>query len=995
MMKLSPHGLRFPGARCLLPLLASSGISALAVSPDKAPVSDPSPEAELATFVVHPEFEVTLYADESLGIANPVAIQWDPQGRLWVLCTLAYAQLKPGETPDDKLFILEDTDGDGLADRSTLFADGLNMPMGFALGHGGAWVAADTELLFLRDSNGDGRADERSVVLSGFGTGDTHQNISNLAFDAGGFLYFSQGLHAYSQVETPWGVARGDTAGFWRFDPRLQRLHPFGFPSMASQNPCGVALDRWGALFVKSNGPHLGFATPGLVPTTHPRELMQFAQVGQTPGKSMGVDIVSSAHLPEWIDDHAIIAGYFAREVSAIPLVEEGAGFAASIPLQLIYGGHESFRPVDIRQGPDGAIYVADWFNPIINHYQVSLRHPDRDYSRGRIWRLAAKGRDPIQPPRLEKMGIAELVEQLGSAERWPREQARRLLTDHPEPEAVVQTLRSWIADLDAEEGVAFVEAAGVLESLGAVDAALLDRLEAASEPRVRAVVGRILARSAEPVPDAERRLAALLADPHPRPRLEGVIACANRPGAESLKLALTALDAGPDRFVEYSLAQAVFALEKDWLPALREGKTRFAKPAHLAFVLETYGGEASAELARKALDGELAATERARLLAVLARLGNSSDLDRVFQDAVEQGDAGLLAALAEAAETRRVLPKAPVQESLKGLLGGGSDETRLAALRLAGSWKVTELVSEVRSVALDPSGNPALRSAAMAAFSKLGGRDALADLKPFVAEDANPMALRLAALSALAGIDAEAAARLVAETLSKEDRSDALALLPSLIGHPGGAAALAAVFESGAPPDAATAQEILTAMNRIGRTDAKLTPLLNHAIGRQSGAPDYDPERVAAVVAALREGKGDAKKGAEVYRLAQLACVACHQIGDEGGVIGPSLNGVGAGMPLDQIVESLIWPDRQIKEGYQAVAFTTKAGASIIGYIERESEDIIWYRNTATPWIVPIKKEDIASRETIPTLMPPGLTASLNDEQFLDLVAYLASLKG
>ncbi len=137
--------------------------------------------------MIHPDFEVSLFADESLGIANPVAIQWDPRGRLWVLCTMAYAQLKPGETPDDHLYILEDTNGDGHADKSTLFAGGLNMPMGFALGHGGAWVAADSDLLFLKDTDGDDRADERRVVLTGFGTGDTHQNISNLVFDAGGF----------------------------------------------------------------------------------------------------------------------------------------------------------------------------------------------------------------------------------------------------------------------------------------------------------------------------------------------------------------------------------------------------------------------------------------------------------------------------------------------------------------------------------------------------------------------------------------------------------------------------------------------------------------------------------------------------------------------------------------------------------------------------------------------------------------------------------------
>lgn len=986
-----------------------------AISPDNAPTSDPSPEAELASFVIHPDFEVSLFADESLGIAKPVAIQWDPRGRLWVLCTLAYAQLKPGEMPDDKLYILEDTNGDGQADQSTLFADGLNMPMGFALGHRGAWVAADMDLLFLQDTDGDDRADEREVVLTGFGNGDTHQNISNLVFDAGGFLYFSQGLHAYSQVETPWGVSRGDTAGFWRFDPRLKRLDPFGFPSMTSQNPCGMTLDRWGALFVKSNGPHLCFATPGLVPTTHSRELMQFAQVGQTPGKSMGGDIVSSSHLPDWIQDHAIIAGYFAREVSAIPLVEEGAGFKASPPVQLIYGGHESFRPVDIRQGPDGAIYVADWFNPIINHYQVSLRHPDRDYSHGRIWRLGAKRREPVKRPDLTKMGTAELLEQLRNPERWPREQARRMLTDHAGPWEVAGAVRARIETLKPAEHVALVEAAGVLESLGKVDDLTLDRLKQSDEPRVRAVAARIIGRSDQAFADEEKILAELLADPHPRPRLEAVVACANLPGADSLKLALTALDAGPDRFVEYSLAQAVFALEDDWRQPLQEGKLSFAKPAHLAFVLETYGGEVSANLARRALEDDLAPTDRSRLLVVLARLGGPEDLGGILAEAAKTEDHTLLESLAEATRTRGVVPKPLNETSLATLMAAKNETTAAAGIRLAGLWGVRSLTGAIKEIVLNIQSPTSQRVEAIVALARLSGEESVPFLRSLVADPFREEAIQQSALHAITLVDVKTAAGIlgplvtmklrevpslvplssVKESKSENPKNHYFALLPTLLAANGGPAALAAVFETGTPPDAATAQEILTAMNRLGRTDAKLTPLLNRAIGRQSGAPEYDPDKVAKIVAAVREGKGDAKRGAEVYQMAQLACTACHRVGDAGGVIGPSLNGVGAGMPLDQIVESILWPDRQIKEGYQAIAFTTKAGASFTGYVEREGDDLVWYRDTGTPWIKPLEKKEIASREVIPTLMPPGLTASLSEEQFVDLVAYLASLKG
>jgi putative heme-binding domain-containing protein len=976
-------------------LLALPG-GALAISPDNKPSSDTSAETERASFVIHPDFSVSLFADESLGIANPIAIQWDPRGRLWVLCTLAYAQLKPGEVPDDKLYILEDTDADGRADKSTLFAQGLDMPTGFALGHGGAWVAEGADLIHLRDTDGDDRADEKKIILTGFGTGDTHQNISNLVFDAGGFLYFTQGLHTFSQVETPWGVSRGDTAGFWRFDPRITRLDPFGFPSMVSQNPCGVALDRWGALFIKSNGPHLCFATPGLIPTTHSRELMQSAQVGQTPGKSMGGDIVESAHLPDWIQSHAIIAGYFAREVSAIPLVEKGAGFAVSQPVQLIYGGHESFRPVDIRQGPDGAIYIADWFNPIINHYQVSLRHPDRDYSHGRIWKLAAKDRPPVPRPALESMPPDALVQQLRAAERWPREQARRMLTDHPEPGRVADLLQTFLPTLDPADPadtLALIEAAGVLESLGAVPPAVLDQLQISPEPRARAVAARILSRTPEPPADAAGRLIALLTDPHPRPRLEAVVACASRPAPDSLRLALRALDAGPDPFIDHALSQAIFALEPHWLPGLLAGTSGFEKPAHLAFVLETHGGEAAAGLARQALEGDLSPGDRARLLAVLARLGGPADLRAVFAHAAAQPDATLLAALA----TRRTAPEPPYEPALRSLVDSPDPAIRAAALRLAGLWKTTALADTVEQLALDPATPAEPRSAALTALSQIRGPAAAASLRTLTADAATPIALRRTALEALAAADPGLAARTLADLLAaKNPAADTPSLLPALLSHSGGPAALAAVYsDPGAAPDTATAQEILTAMNRLGRNDARLTPLLNRAIGRQTGAPAYDAGRVQTLVAAIRAGQADVKNGAAVYRLAQLACVACHRVGDEGGVIGPSLNGVGAGLPLDQIVESILWPDRQIKEGYQAIAITTTAGAAITGYIEREGDDIVWYRNAATPWIVPLAKKEIATRETIPTLMPAGLTQSLTDEQLRDLVAYLASLKG
>ena len=166
------------------------------------PEADNSVAAQLASFQVADGYEVNLFADESMGIANPVCFRWDAEGRLWVLCTWAYPQPKPGEKADDKLFILEDKDGNGKADKVSVFADGLNMPTGFALGHGGVYLAEGPDLLHLRDTDGDGKADQREVLFTGFGTGDTHQNINSLTWSPGGELFFCQGLHCFSSTFT-------------------------------------------------------------------------------------------------------------------------------------------------------------------------------------------------------------------------------------------------------------------------------------------------------------------------------------------------------------------------------------------------------------------------------------------------------------------------------------------------------------------------------------------------------------------------------------------------------------------------------------------------------------------------------------------------------------------------------------------------------------------------------------------------------------------------
>jgi len=896
-----------------LGVLVATTLWGAASAPDLRAVSvgersgDDSVEAQLEAFRVHEDFEVSLFADESLGIANPVAMHWDAEGRLWVLTTLTYAQLEPGEVPNDTLVVLEDTDGDGRADRSTVFADGLNMPMGFALGHGGVFLGEEADLVFLEDTTGDGKADRREVLLTGFGHGDTHQNISNFTWGPDGWLYFSQGLHAYSLVETPWGIVRGDMAGFFRFNPETLQLQPFCFPSLASQNPCGLVFDPSGALFVKSNNLELIYATPGLIPTTRQRNLVPVAQVGSTPGKSMGGEYVASAHLPDWLQHHVLIAGYYANRVSALPLVEEGAGYAKVEPVELLWSSHTSFRPVEVRIGPDGAIYVADWYNPIIGHYQASLRHPDRDSSHGRIWRLSAKDR-----PLLER-------------EEWSR------------PETI--PVRDYLT-----------------------------------------------------IPRDE--IATAVEDPSPRRRLDAVVAAANLAEAEALPLALKALDHPRDRFIDYALAQTVDALAPHWLPALEGGELEFANPAHLAYALETLGGGRALALARDRL-GEpgLAEDVRESLARVVALEGDGDDLLALLRS--EALGTPVLRALAEGASRRSLRPSEGFAEELRRILGSADPEWRVLALRLASQWRARSLAPEVRALIEDASAPLEVRRAAVAAFASLEGEASVEGLVALAdGLGSQGEALLQAVAEALVPIAPAQAADIAVSVFAESgDRETVSRFLAPFLNYREALPALAArVREPGLPKEAAG--RLVEAMNRVGRQDEELLGVLHDLLGVDAGVRAYSPDFVATLVAEVGES-GDAAVGAEVYQRAALACVACHQIEGAGGIVGPPLDAVGAGLTVDLLVESVLWPQRQLKEGYLAVAVTTKAGETVAGYREKLEGGVLHLRDTATGEVRLIPQAEVARIDNVGSLMPEGLTATLSREDLRDLIAYLATLRG
>ena len=970
--------------------------NAQSVSP---PAADNSVAAELKSFKLAEGYEASLFADETDGVANPVCMTWDPAGRLWVLVTAAYPQLNPVEEPNDKLLILTDANGDGRADKTTVFADGLNMPTGFALGHGGAYIGQGNDLLHLVDTDGDDKADSRRVLLTGFGTGDTHQNINSLTWSPGGELLFCQGLHSFSRVETPWGIRRLDEHGSWRLRPRRLQLDGFR-RSGGDGNPWGIVFGNWGEPFVKGNGQGVFELLPGMVSTERIASFWgREMTIGQTRTKSMIIEFAESPHLPDDIQGEMLIAGYFARDVNRFKREIDGSGHRLSLQPNLLTSSHNAFRPVDIRIGPDGAIYIADWFNPIIGHYQASFRHPERDKTHGRIWRITAKGRPLAKAPDLSRMSVAELCEQLKSDWRYVRYQAKRRLADLPKGE-IIPAITRWVNALDKNDTNNehhLFEAIGVFESHEFINQPLLERLLKAKDYRARAYATRVAGRWHDRLESPLDLLNQSVVDENPRVRLEAIVACSDIHSAESMAVAAKATDQPMDRFTSHALSQTVHALAPQWQPALNQGQLKFENPAGLIFVLRAFGGDDVAGQVRGLIESpEISADGRRELLQLLARVGTASDLDRVFRQAVQ--DPQLLMSLPAIAEGRRVVPTGVIDKELAELLENENQGVRISAARLAGLWKQPQLIPKLKLMLGDAT-DEQTQAAAILSLSELVPDIAVKEFQPLISGRISPT-VYLAALEATARQDlitaAAASLRLLHEVQNAEPFGPVLSII---MNRRGGAEALAvAVKENEFSAD--KAKLISRWLSASGHDDLELVNALKTRIGiKQGDAMAYDPALVRSLIEEVRQS-GDAAAGKQVFLSSPTNCAACHQIQNVTPATnafqsGPDLTAVAAGLPLELIIESVIWPKRQIKEGFEMTRVLTDDGRTFSGYLTSDGNATVGLRDLVTGKVRAIPTETIEARVNKGTAMPSGFTNSLTRKELRDLITYLSSLKG
>ncbi|NLR60330.1 c-type cytochrome [Chitinophaga polysaccharea] len=482
---------------------------------------------------VPPGYKVELFASEEQfpALAKPMQMSFDNKGRLWIAVMPSYPHYKPGDAkPNDKIIILEDTDNDGKADKETIFAQGLHLPIGFEIAPEGVYVAQGTNLKLLVDTDGDDKADKEEILLSGFDDHDTHHSSHAFTADPSGAIYSGEGVFLHTHVETSYGTIRGSNGGFYRFDPRRRKLERTA--QLQIPNPWGIAFDDWGQpFFAETSSPDMRWMLPGTVLPKygqHTHKSIQLIEEKHKVRPTSGLEFVSSRHFPDSQQGDFLInntIGFLGTKEHT--LQDDGTGYKSHHRMDLLVSEDPNFRPVDLEFAPDGSLYVIDWHNILIGHMQHNARDPLRDHSHGRIYRITYPARPLVKPAHIAGASIDELLDNLKVPEYRTRYRTRRELRGRNVTD-VLAKLKTWVANLDKNDPRYehhLLEGLWVSWGLDKVDQDLLKQVLNAKDYHARAAAVEVVRYTGHQVKDQADLLMKAAQDENSRVRLMAIVA--------------------------------------------------------------------------------------------------------------------------------------------------------------------------------------------------------------------------------------------------------------------------------------------------------------------------------------------------------------------------------------------------------------------------------------------------------------------------------------
>ncbi len=998
------------------------------------PPGGPRPAKEaMQTFNLHPEFNLSLAVDENLA-EKIMSLDWDPQGRLWVVETPEYpggrdinpndAKIAPWRDQDpqkytvggkeprpahDRISMLEDTNGDGVMDKKTVFYEGLELPTSLVFYKDGVIVSQAPDTYWIRDTDGDGKADKKETLFTGWGTFDTHAVTSNLRWGPDGWIYGSVGYSAGN-------VTSGDgSKKFGQISAGIYRFRPDG---SALEQVAAGSCNTWGCEIAPDGEVFFSTATCG-EPMLHvvlPEKIISRAGL---PGVRAVKPIIeenkvyparAETRQPylqiDWVGAFTAAAGACIYDGGAWPGKWQGPPWAFFVHEPTVwlvheefvgqegvsYQGHKEpgreqkhfltstdywFKPIHSRIGPDGALYLVDFYNQIAAHNDTrgtphgarnAATRPDRDHHFTRLYRIQHKQAQPLPPFTLSPKNPSQLVAMLDHPNGWVRTTANRLLSEGA-GNVEIPALEAKAANGATAYGR--MEALWVLHNLNALKPGLIAAAAQDQSPVVRKNSMRIAAEqdnsNTQPPPELVK---ALLADSDQRVRIAALVAgttlTPNRQLAEAIVAAWPTLN-------EPHLQAAALAITANDPLLFLDATLESSNPQVVT--------DLAAQLARQVAD--LNEPEAARNL-VIALAGKPASADALKAAALQSLTASLPARIKPAANT-------PLGNALRQLLA--SDVTAGAVLPLIARWDYASQVAD------------AAKSAVTKAESRLADKSLSDDERGQIA--ANLLGVRaldagiVPAVCAIVGSDASPGLQLrVIEALGTTGDAAVgealLAALPKLDADLREAAfgqLLKRADWSGAVVQALADRKLDPKVLGPGNlyrlrthSDAKVAANAAKTIDELKGPASKEKDVLIASLRPEVVKPGNVANGAKVFT---ANCAVCHRFKNEGATFAPNLTGMGAHGPEDLIVH-ILDPNRVVEPNYYTVSIETKDDLSYDGIVLRENRNVVVLRNQTAE--TEIRKDNIASRRgSTRSLMPEGFE-QLGAENLRDLLAFLCA---
>jgi putative membrane-bound dehydrogenase-like protein len=961
------------------------------------PASTPplAPAEAAKKFSVPDGFEVRIFASEP-DVVNPVAMTWDERGRLWVVELYEYPLgAKPGEKARDRIKILEDTDADGRADKVTVFADGFNLATGILIGNGGVYLGQAPELLFLEDTNGDDRADKRTVLKTGFGLEDRHELLNGFAWGPDGWLYMTHGVFTHSRVKDP---DRPNDSGV-KVDAAVARYHPrtkkFEVFADGTSNPWGVDFDRAGNAFISACViDHLFHMTPGGLyvrqggtpPNPYSYQLLpSIVDHKHFRAAYAGAQIYQGNMYPEQYRGTIMMGNIHQSAINHDTLKRVGSSFLASTNRDFLVANDGWFRPVSTQVGPDGALWVMDWYDKYPCYQNANADPEGVDREHGRIWRVVYTGDKPgakvsSRPSvnmNLAKASTAELVDLLSYENVWQRRIAQRLLSERRDPAS-----RPALLKLLAQ-GKSLEARLGALWSLhGAelLDEPALDSFANDKDPAVRTWVARLTGERRQPNDESFERLKKLAADADSSVRLAVATAC--RQYSSGSLTVNTPVPEDVSNFKVGAILEIVVRNSADAKDPLIPFMIWMASEPRIAqnptFALRWLLEKGTETMP---LSGQLATKTMRRICDLQSTEYMNAAVE--FLGKLTQEHSGLAAA------------------ALDGLIQGnkGAKAPTVATGPILSKLNFTPQVTE-RAQRLGALWGDA------AAIERLLGR--LNDPSTSEAE-------KLRVIQSARELKTDAAREALIRVMNTVNREPLLTETIRALGETGGDDVPDAVlnrWQGLSPAARRIAAEVLVSRNRwaIGLLKAveqkKVGPADISASAVRSLSQNADAsirERAAKLVGRYRASDADKLKliaekrkivltGAPNlqagHEIAVKTCFVCHKLHGEGAEVGPDLTGVGRST-LDALLANIIDPNQVIGKGYENVEIETKDGRTVSGRLVEESNTRVKLVSSG-PKEETIARAEIAKMRTSElSVMPEGLE-QMPDEDFRNMVWYI-----